>query len=226
MYKQFIQDFAAKRDKYGVTKSFVEPRWAFSDQTFYQLALMELGVSQCSDNEIFPAIFGESYQLVQLKCKNSYYGFDFCYKFLLSRVSAESESKGETKCNTLLSVINNERQTWERYREVDLAGLINRRLSEKQLVHYTALGLILFNDESKDFEPNPLFLTDEQYSHWMSPSLVFLTNVHAKVFLSEKAKSSWPVIKKGAPQATDTYSVEALSQMGYVGMYRGEEIDV
>lgn len=166
-YREPINAFLKKKNKSGVSHSLVFPNWFVGDQTLYALALDELGVDRCSDNEIFPAVFGEAHEIVKLKCKNAFYGFGFCRDFLVRRVVCESgKSLRETKEESVQSVINEYRITWERYIGIDFNALIDRRLTEKQLVYYTAIGLILFDDKSNDFEPNPLFLSDEQYHAW------------------------------------------------------------
>lgn len=150
-YKTFYQEFTQKRDKNGVSHSIIFPNWAYADSTLYNFALMELEVDRCSDDEVFPAVFGKNWPVVKQKCLNAYYGFNFCAKFCTMR-SIEKD-----KDAALQSVINEERITWERYLGVNFAGLINRSLSEKELVYYTALGLILYNQDTDEFEPNPLF---------------------------------------------------------------------
>lgn len=171
-YKDSIASCSKKRDKYGVSCSFVDPNWFVGEQTLYHLALDELGAKSCSDDQIFPAVFGNNHELVKTKCKNGYYAFDFCVHFLRLRAI------GKSKDDALQSVFDKYRITWERYVDVDFRALIEHRLSEKQLVYYTASGLILFNNETNDFEPNPLFLSDEQHTTWAHPKMAW----PAKIF--------------------------------------------
>lgn len=218
-YKEFYQEFVQKRDKNGVSHSIIFLNWYYADSTLYKLALMELGVDHCSDDEIFPAVFGENWKVVKNKCLSAYYGFDFCAKYCTMR--AIKKDKDEA----LRSVINEERITWERYTGINFDGLINRSLSEKQLVCYTALGLILYNQQTNEFEPNPLFLSDKQYDQWTNPEMIWMTNCPEEDFQDIRNKSAWPLIKVGPPQATGKYSVEYLLQSGAVGMYRARMVN-
>lgn len=218
-YEQFYREFIKLRDKYGNQHSIISHNWSLTASTLYQFALMELGVDHCSDHEILPAVFGDNWHMVQQKCLNEYYGFNFCATFCLNSNTEDNKDK------TLQDTINQERNHMSRMVLNDWKIIIERRLSEKQLVKYTALGVLLYNHSTEDFEPNPLCFSDEQYETWVNPEYTeytYLGNCHSEMFESIKNQSSYPIFIQGSPQGTEAYTSEALTKMGMVGMYKGK----
>jgi len=138
----------ASRGKSAVTvwEHNVKPCW------LYSLACEVAGKSSLTEDEIMPTLFtAEGYELLKSVVRSEYY-----FWLILHSFAVYVKELGQVPLMTLQNVISDIRASYSRI-DIEWEDLRQHKILPVEASKYTAMGVILWNFETGDWEINPLW---------------------------------------------------------------------